>query len=333
MDKVRLGLCGAGRIGSIHGENAAHFIEGAELVVIADPNLEAAEALAGRTGARAAEDAAAVVEADDVDAVLICSATDTHADLIERAARAGKHVFCEKPLALDLETIDRALGVVEEAGVQLMVGFNRRFDPGFAAVQAQVQAGDVGDVHLVRITSRDPSPPPLDYVKVSGGIFLDMTIHDFDMARFLVGREVTKVYAAGACRVDPGIGALGDVDTAAITLTFDDGTLCTIDNSRQAVYGYDQRVEVFGARGSVWADNRFAHDTGGLTADGRVGPKPLHFFLERYAEAYRRELRAFVDALRAGAPVPVTGDDGRAPVALALAAGRSLEEGRAVDVD
>jgi myo-inositol 2-dehydrogenase/D-chiro-inositol 1-dehydrogenase len=331
MGKVKIGLIGAGRIGRVHAENLAYRIPEAELAAVSDIFVEAAEKLAGELGVPAVYgDHRPILEDGAIDAVLICSSTDTHARFIEEAAQAGKQIFCEKPIALDLAAIDRALAAVERAGVKLMVGFNRRFDPNFRRVREMVAAGEIGEPHLLRITSRDPAPPPIEYVAVSGGIFLDMTIHDFDMARYLIGSEVEQIYAAGGVRVDPAIGQAGDVDTAVVTLHFADGTLGVIDNSRQAVYGYDQRVEVFGSGGVVSADNAYPNT---VTASDAVWVRrdlPLNFFMERYTESYADELRAFVACIVQDTPPPVTGLDGRIPVVMGYAAKKSVAEGRPV---
>jgi len=330
-DGVRLGLIGAGRIGQIHAENAVRFVPGCRLVSIADTHVDAARECAERLGVeRVHADPERVIGDDSVDAVLICSSTDTHVGFIEDCASAGKHILCEKPLSLDLGAVDGMLDRVREAGIKLMVGFNRRFDPAFRHIKEQVEAGGMGVPHLVRITSRDPSPPPISYIKVSGGLFMDMTIHDFDMARFLADSEVTSVFAVGDCRVDPAIGEAGDIDTAIVTLTFDNGVLATIDNSRSAVYEYDQRIEVVGSGGMVWADTRRPHDTGWADTTGLHTASPHHFFLERYAEAYRNELVSFVDCLVRDVEPPVSGQDGRASMVLAMAARLSLEQGRPV---
>jgi myo-inositol 2-dehydrogenase/D-chiro-inositol 1-dehydrogenase len=249
--------------------------------------------------------------------------------LIE-AARAGKQIFCEKPIHYQLERIDEALAEVDKAGVKLQIGFNRRFDPNFRKVRQMVAEGKVGEVHILRITSRDPAPPPIEYVKVSGGIFFDMTIHDFDMARYLSGSEVEEVYVAGGVRVDPRIGEAGDIDTAVVTLKFTNGAIGTIDNSRQAVYGYDQRVEVFGSKGMVAVANNTPDTHVYAAADGVHSAKPLYFFLERYTDSFIAELREFVAAVQNGTPTPVSGADGRAPVVIAMAATRSQREGRPV---
>jgi myo-inositol 2-dehydrogenase/D-chiro-inositol 1-dehydrogenase len=263
-------------------------------------------------------------------AVLICSSTDTHAGIAIAAAEAGKHIFLEKPIDFDLQRIDAVLRAVERAGIGLQVGFNRRFDPSFAQARRLVAEGEIGTPHLLRITSRDPSPPPLDYVRASGGLFLDMTIHDFDMARFLMGSEVTEVHAAGAVLVDPAIGEAGDLDTAVVTLRFANGALGAIDNSRRAVYGYDQRAEVFGDGGMVAVGNHTPHAAVHSNARGVQSARPLYFFLERYTDSYVNELRAFLEAVRQGTPPPVTGHDGRQAVVLGLAALRSHQQGRPV---
>ncbi len=331
--KIRLGLIGAGRIGRLHAENLATRIPQAELVTVADVVRSAAEETAHRFEIPTATDDPQAVLADStVEAVLICSATDTHAALIEAAAAAGKHVFCEKPIDLDLGRIRKALEAVERAGVKLQVGFNRRFDANFARIRDHIAAGRIGEPHLLRITSRDPEPPPLAYLQVSGGIFLDMTIHDFDMARFLLNSEVEEVFAVGNVRVSDAFRQAGDVDTAVVTLKFENGALGTIDNSRHAAYGYDQRVEVFGSKGAVMANNRTPDDHVLLTADGVSSSKPLHFFLERYRDAFVAELQAFVDCIRNDSPPPVSGLDGLRPVQIGLAAKKSLAENRPVPV-
>jgi myo-inositol 2-dehydrogenase/D-chiro-inositol 1-dehydrogenase len=256
MEKVRLGIIGAGRIGRVHAQTISTRSPSAVAVAIADINREAAEEVAGACGIpRVASDADEILSDPSVDAVLICSSTDTHSDLIVRAAGAGKHIFCEKPIDYDLSRIDRALESATGAGVKLQVGFNRRFDPNFMRVRKAVESGEIGRPRLLHIISRDPAPPPVSYIKTSGGMFFDMTIHDFDMARFLMQDEVEEVYVAAGVMVDPAIGKAGDVDTAIITLRFKCGAIGTIDNCREASYGYDQRVEVFGSKGSISTGN------------------------------------------------------------------------------
>jgi myo-inositol 2-dehydrogenase / D-chiro-inositol 1-dehydrogenase len=328
---LRIAIIGAGRIGSMHARLVAQEIPGAQLASVADAVPSIAESVAGPLGvpARGVDEA---ITAPDTDAVAICSSTDTHTDLIVAAADAGKAIFCEKPISLDLRSVDRAIAATDDAGVLLMVGFNRRFDPAHNAVRQAVASGEIGDPHLVRITSRDPAPPPLSYIAVSGGIFLDMTIHDFDMARFVTGSEVLEVYAQGAVRIEPGIGEAGDVDTAVVTLRHANGCLTAIDNSRQAVYGFDQRVEVFGSRGMAASENPPSHTTVVSTVRGTHRPRLPHFFLDRYTPSYIHEWTAFIEAVRTGAPSPVAGQDGRAPLEIGLAAWRSVHEHRPVAV-
>ncbi len=328
---LKVGLIGCGRIGKVHAE-ALMQVDTAELVRVCDVYIEAAQAVGNKYRVPYSDNHHDILMDAEVEAVLICSSTDTHAQFIIEAAEAGKQIFCEKPIHLDLAEIDRALAAVEKAGVKLMIGFNRRFDANFRAVKSAIDAGQIGDMHILKITSRDPAPPPVEYIKVSGGIFLDMSVHDFDMARFLTGSEVEEVYVQSAVRVDPAIGEAGDVDTAIINLKFEDGTLCVIDNSRQAVYGYDQRVEAFGSKGMVECDNNTPTRHRLSTADTISSPKPLYFFLERYMDAYATEIREFVECINDGTPVPAGGQDGRAPVVIGLAAWKSVHEGRPVKI-
>ena len=319
---VGVGVIGVGRIGRIHAGLLAREIPGAALAAVHDADPAAAEAI----GARVCSLEELLAD-PGVDAVAICSSTETHADLIVAAAGAGKAIFCEKPISLDLAEVDRALKAVDAAGVPFQIGFNRRFDPAHQAVREAVLRGDVGEPQLVRISSRDPEPPPMDYVRGSGGIFLDMTIHDFDMARYVTGSEVVEVFARGAVRVDPAFAEAGDVDTALVTLVHESGCLTAIDNSRQAVYGYDQRVEVFGSLGMAASENPVAHTAVVRTANGGSTAALPYFFLERYIPSYLREWEAFVAAVRDGTPTPVSGADARAPLVIGLAAWRSLREG------
>jgi myo-inositol 2-dehydrogenase/D-chiro-inositol 1-dehydrogenase len=332
MSRLGLGVIGAGRIGRIHAENAAR-LPGTRLVAIADPCFDRAREAADACGGIATTEPQAVLDHPEVDAVLVCSSTDTHAPLLEAAAAAGKHVFCEKPLDLVPARIASALAAVERAGVLLQVGFNRRFDANFARIAAGVRAGEIGRPEMLRITSRDPQPPPLEYVRVSGGMFLDMTIHDFDLARFLLNDEIVEVHAAGTVLVDPGIGDAGDIDTAAVLLRFASGALGCIDNSRRAVYGYDQRAEVLGASGCLVAANVASDRVSRWDAGGQSETRPLHFFVERYRDAYRAELAAFVASVHSHATPPVTGRDGLQATRVAIAAQRSLAESRPVAVE
>lgn len=329
---INIGVIGAGRIGKIHAENIAFLIPQARLKAIAEVKVTPAiEAWAKGLGVPTiAKDAAAIFADKDIQAVIICSSTDTHAGFVIEAARAGKHIFCEKPVDLTVAKVSAALDAVKKAGVKLQVGFNRRFDHNFRRVRDLVESGAIGEPHLVKITSRDPAPPPPSYVAGSGGMFLDMTIHDFDMARFQAGSEVVEVYAAGAVLVDPGIGKAGDIDTAVVTLRFANGALAVIDNSRKAIYGYDQRVEVFGSKGAAAAENDAASTVRLSNEAGVVADKPLYFFLERYKDAFIAEMQAFVAAVVDGKPCPVTGEDGLKDLLVALAAKKSLLEQRPV---
>lgn len=325
---VTLSQFGAGRIGKIHAANAAANSR-SRLKYVVDVDEAAAQALALAHGAAVA-DGETVFADPEVDAVIVASSTDTHKPIIEAACRAGKAVFCEKPVDLDSARVREVVRAVEAAGVLFFVAFNRRFDPSFAALRKVLRDGRIGRVEQVIITSRDPGPPPAAYIKVSGGLFRDMMIHDFDMARWLLGEEPTEVFAAGACLVDPSIGALGDIDTAAVTLKTASGALCHITNSRRAVYGYDQRIEVFGAGGMLRAGNRTDTTVEVSDATGVVTDKPMYFFLERYADAYRLELDHFLDCLEKGTPPLAGADDGLRSLLLADAAAQSLKTGRPV---
>ena len=332
--RIGVGILGCGRIGKIHASNIVNFLPDAELIAVADVVMpEETRAWLDNLGVPVVTTDPEIVLSDNsISAVFICTSTDTHADLVIRAARAGKHVFCEKPVDLTVEKVRAALNAVQTAGVKLQVGFNRRFDHNFRKIRETTLAGTIGQPHLIKITSRDPSPPSPEYAAVSGGMFLDMTIHDFDMARFQAGSEVTEVYAAGAVLVDPLIGKAGDIDTAIVTLRFANGALAVIDNSRKAVYGYDQRVEVFGSKGSASAENDLPSTVRVSTGEGVMTEKPLFFFLERYREAFVAEAIAFLEAVRNESPVLVSGDDGLQDLLVALAAKRSLIEQRPVRV-
>ena len=330
-DVLGIGLIGAGRIGRLHATHLARQVRRARLVAIADPVESLARTCAAEVGVSSVDlDYRRLLERPEVDAVVICSSTDTHAPIIGEAAAAGKQVFCEKPIALSLESIDHALAAVERAGVKLQVGFNRRFDTSFQRVRQAVENGEVGQPWLLRITSRDPEPPPLDYIRVSGGLFLDMMIHDFDMARYLIGSEVDEVYTRAAVLVDEQIGAAGDVDTAVVVLSFENGVIGTIDNNRRAVYGYDQRVELLGSGGMVATTNNYPNSAVLSTEQSVRRDLPLHFFLERYRDSYLVEMTAFVEAILDDRPTPVDGRDGRLPVVMGLAALRSHQEHRPV---
>ena len=327
---IRFGLLGAGRIGKVHAR-AIRGDASAALVAVADAIPAAAEALAAEHGCeiRTIE---AIEAAQDIDAVVICTPTDTHADLIERFARAGKAVFCEKPVDLSVQRVKDCLKVVEQTGATLMVGFNRRFDPDFMAAKAAIDAGAIGKVEMVTISSRDPGAPPADYIKRSGGIFRDMTIHDFDMARWLLGEEPESVMAQASVLTDPQIGELGDYDSVNVILRTASGRQAIITNSRRASYGYDQRIEILGVKGAVSAENMREANIEVATQSGFTRPPLLNFFMTRYVAAYANEIAAFIRAVQDGVATPVTGEDGLRALVLADAALRSAQEGRAVKV-
>jgi myo-inositol 2-dehydrogenase/D-chiro-inositol 1-dehydrogenase len=334
MKKVKIGVIGTGRIGKVHIATLVRNVPQAEVVAVADINLNSANEVAKAFGINSVFTSYAdVINHPDVEAVAICSPTDTHARYIVEAAEAGKHIFCEKPVDLSLDIIKGAIDAVGKAGVKLMVGFNRRFDPNFLKIKQLVMNGKIGEPHILKITSRDPAPPPPEYSATSGGMFLDMTIHDFDMARYIAGCEVTEVYAKTAVLVDPEIGKAGDIDTAVITLSFANGAIGVIDNSRKAVYGYDQRVEIFGSKGMVFADNNYPENHRYFAEDGVHGSLPLNFFMDRYLEAYANEMKIFCDAVVNDKELPVSGTDGLMSVAIALAAKKSHLENRPVKLN
>lgn len=327
---LKFGLLGAGRIGKVHAK-AVSGHPGAKLVAVADAMAPAALAIADQYGCEV-RSVAAILAAKDIDAVVICTPTDTHADLIEAFAKAGKAVFCEKPIDLSLARVKACLKVVRDTKATLMVGFNRRFDPHFAAVKAEIAKGSIGAVEMITITSRDPGAPPLDYIARSGGIFRDMTIHDFDMARFMLGEEVTEVSAMAAVLVDPAIGKAGDSDSVQVMLKTASGKMALISNSRRATYGYDQRVEVHGSKGVVSAENQRPVSIEVANGAGYTRP-PLHdFFMTRYTEAYAAEIAAFVTAVATKTAANPSGEDGLLALALAEAALKSVKEGRMVKV-
>jgi len=327
---LTIGLLGAGRIGKVHAAAIAGT-PGARLVAGAAAVPEAASSLAAAYDAKVGsiDD---IIGDGDVDAVFITTPTDIHSDLIEQSAVAGKAIFCEKPIDLSVERVRRCLAVVAEQNARLMVGFNRRFDPNFRAARARVDAGDIGDVEMVSITSRDPGPPPLEYMARSGGLFRDMTIHDFDMARFLLGEEPVSVTAVGSVLVDPAIGGVPDIDSAAVTLVTATGKIAQISNSRRASYGYDQRIEVFGSKGMVRADNIHESTVEVATPQGFERPPLMNFFIERYMSSYYAEVAAFVAAVNEGRPPQPDGASGLQALILAEAAVRSNEGRRTVDV-
>jgi len=327
---LRFALLGAGRIGQVHAKTVTANPQ-AKLVAVADAIEDAAKALIADFGGEL-RSIDAIAGADDIDAVLICTPTNTHADLIEKFARAGKAIFCEKPIDLSIERVNSCLQVVNETNATLMVGFNRRFDPHFVALKDAIDAGRIGAVEMINIISRDPGAPPADYIKVSGGIFKDMSIHDFDMARFLLGEEIETVMASASVLIDPEIGTLGDYDSANIILTTASGKQCAISNSRRATYGYDQRIEVHGALGLISAENQRAVSIEVANADGYTRPPLFDFFMTRYIAAYAAEISAFINALTAKSPATPSGQDGLAALVIAEAALKSVKEGRAINL-
>jgi myo-inositol 2-dehydrogenase / D-chiro-inositol 1-dehydrogenase len=328
---LRVGVLGVGRIGRLHAHVLTRQVPGAIVGAVYDTRARTAQEVADELGVPAAGSVAELLRGD-VDAIAICSTSETHVELLIAAAEAGKAVFCEKPVSLELPELDRALAAIDAAAVPFQIGFNRRFDPAHASVRDAVASGAVGDLQLVRISSRDPEPPPVEYIRGSGGMFLDMMIHDFDMARYVTGSEVVEVFARGAVRVDREFAEAGDIDTALVTLVHEDGCLTAIDNARRTAYGFDQRVEAFGSGGMAASENPLAHTGVVRTARGTQRPPLPFFFLERYMPSYVREWEAFVGAMQSGATPPVSGADARAPLVIGLAAARSLRERREVAV-
>ncbi len=331
---MKVGIIGAGRIGKVHGESIMRYVKDATVKAIADPFMNAqTEAWAKGLGIEEVyTDYHKILEDKEIEAVLICSSTDTHSSISLEAIAAGKHIFCEKPIDHDVNKILEVKKALANANVKYQVGFNRRFDHNFKGARAAVEAGKIGTLDVLKICSRDPGAPPVEYVKVSGGIFLDMTIHDFDMVRFMSGEEVEEVFAYGAVRVDPAIGEAGDIDTAVISMKLQSGAIAVIDNSREASYGYDQRVEAFGRKGQVAVSNDTESTAVISDADGVHAEKPLYFFLQRYMQAYVDEVSEFIDCIVNDKEVSVGIDCGLQPVLIGLAAKRSLAENRPVKI-
>ncbi|WP_182185973.1 inositol 2-dehydrogenase [Pectinatus frisingensis] len=331
---VNIGIIGIGRIGRVHGESITKFVKNAKIKAVADPflNDNSKQWAASLDIESTYIDYKKILADPDIDAVLICSSTDTHSSISIEAIKSGKHVFCEKPIDHDVKKIKEVLDVVKTSGLKYQVGFNRRFDHNFKAVKDAVATGKIGKQQIIKITSRDPQAPPIEYIKVSGGIFLDMTIHDFDMVRYLSGSEVEEVFAIGSVTVDPEIGKAGDIDTAVITMKLANGATAIIDNCRQAAYGYDQRAEVFGTKGAVSINNDSNSTAVISDKDGVTGEKPMYFFLERYMMAYAAEINSFVDSISNNTPTTVNANDGLQPVLIGLAAKRSVEENRPVTI-
>ena len=329
MKSINVGIVGVGRIGKLHINNLMQ-IPSVNIVAITDPFMDVDWASSREL--KIVPNAQAIFSDPKIDAVFILSPSTLHAEQIIQAAKAGKHIFCEKPIALDPLRIQEALEVVAAASVKMQIGFNRRFDPNFKHLKDVYKAGDIGDLYMVKIIARDPSPPPAEYVKSSGGIFLDMTIHDFDMVRYLSDSEVLEVYAVGSVLIDPAIGEAGDIDTAITTMTLENGALAVIDNSREAVYGYDQRIELFGSKGSITAENNTATRSVMMTANGTLTERPLDFFLERYQDSFRLEVNEFFEAISGNGKITADGEAGLVSILIGLAAKKSLDKNRPVTI-
>jgi len=329
--KLKIGIIGVGRIGKVHTLSILNYIPEVEIKAISDINLEGAREWATQNGIpHYYQDYKNILNDPEIDAVLICSSTDTHSSISVEAAEAGKHIFCEKPVDLTIEKVEAVIEAAKREKVKLQIGFNRRFDHNFKKVRELIKDGTLGEIQILKITSRDPEPPSAEYAAASGGMFMDMTIHDFDMARFMMGCEPTEVYVAAACLVDPAIGEAGDVDTAVITIRFENGGLCLIDNSRKAVYGYDQRVEAFGSKGKAEIENDSPSTAIWSTQEGVFKEKPKYFFLERYMDSFADEMKQFIAAIINDTETPVVGFDGLQPIKMGLAAKKSVAEGRPV---
>ncbi|MBQ8980705.1 MAG: inositol 2-dehydrogenase [Eubacterium sp.] len=333
MKKLKVGIIGAGRIGQVHAKSITYHIPQAEIVAISDIYVDGAKKVAEELGIpNYYQDYHEILNNPEIEAVLICSSTDTHADIACEAAQAGKHIFCEKPVDLTVAKIKKVIDEVNKAGVKLQIGFNRRYDHNFAHIKELANDGKLGDLQIIKITSRDPEPPAPEYVAVSGGIFLDMTVHDFDMARF-IGGEVDEVYANATVMVDPAIGEAGDVDTALVALKFKSGAIGVIDNCRKACYGYDQRLEVFGSGGQASAANDTPTNVSYINENGNTTDKPLYFFLERYMQSFTDEMTEFIDAVVNDKATQTTVNDGLEALRLGLAAKKSVAEHRPVKLD
>ena len=329
---MKVGIIGAGRIGKVHLESISRYVKGAEVAAMADPFMskDTAEYIKSFGVGKITKDYREILANKEIQAVLICSSTDTHAPISIEAIEAGKHVFCEKPVDHDVDNILKVKSALEGKNLKYQVGFNRRFDHNFSAVRRAVKEGKIGALNVLKICSRDPAAPPVNYIKVSGGIFLDMTIHDFDMVRFLSGEEVESVYAMGGVMVDEEIGKAGDIDTAVIVMRLKSGALAVIDNCRRAAYGYDQRAEAFGELGQIAVGNDTSSTAVLSDKDGVTSEKPLYFFLERYMQAYVREISEFIDCVQNDKPVPVGIEDGLQAVKIGIAAKKALQEGREI---
>ena len=330
---INIGILGLGRIGRIHLENLSTRIEGVRVLAAMNPSEEGRKFAQKFNVPLITSNADDVINHPDIDAILICTSTNVHADYVIKVARAGKAIFCEKPLDLSLQKVRETLAVVKQSGVPLMLAFNQRLDPNFQEVKQALLKRRIGKLRSIHIISRDPGPPPIPYIKASGGLFLDMTIHDFDMARYLVGDEVKEVFARGYNLVDPEIGKAGDIDSAYVMLTFNNDVTVVIENCRHASYGYDQRLEVFGSEGMMKAENPLKTTNWVMDKEGVHLSRNLDFFIDRYAESYRLEMKAFIESLEQKIPMPITGDDGLSAMLIALAANISVKENRVVKIE
>lgn len=331
---VTVGIIGAGRIGKVHTQSICNIVKNAKIKTIADPfmNDETAAWAKSMGVENTTKDYKEILADPEIEAVLICSSTNTHSPISVEAIKAGKHVFCEKPIDHDIDKIKDVIDALKDSKVKYQVGFNRRFDHNFEAVRNAVVAGKIGDPHIIKVTSRDPEPPSAEYAAVSGGMFLDMTIHDFDMVRYLAGCDAEEIYVQSAVLVDPAIGEAGDVDTAVITIKMENGAIAVIDNSRKAAYGYDQRAEVFGSKGMVATANDTQSSAVLSTVDGVTGEKPLYFFLERYMDSFAKEVNCFIEAIENDTDTPLGVEDGLKPVLMGIAAKKSVDEHRPVKI-
>jgi len=330
LKKIRLGILGLGRIGKIHLENLSTRIQGVEVIGAMNPSSKGLDFARRFNVPLLTSNADEIIQHQGIDAIVIAAPTDAHADYAIAAAKAGKAIFCEKPVDLSLAKVRQTLEIIAASNVPMMLAFNQRLDPNFAAVKSAIDSGKLGTLHTIHIISRDPAPPPVSYIKASGGLFMDMSIHDLDMASYLVNSDVTEVYAKGFNLVDPEIGKAGDIDTGILILTFKNNVTAIIQNSRKAIYGYDQRLEVFGSDGMMKVENPLKNTAVFYDGDGAHMSRHLDFFMDRYAESYLLEMNAFIRALQSNAPMPITGKDGLRAMILAIAANQSVMENRPV---
>ncbi len=330
---IKIGIIGMGRMGKIHLENLSRKIEGAEVLAVVNPGDEGLKYALKEGVENVSDNVNTILENPEIDAVIISSPSSTHSEYAIQSAKAGKAIFCEKPIDMSLEKANETISIISRLNVPIMIGFNQRFDKNFSKVKDEIFNDKIGRLRNLHIISRDPHPPPVSYIKKSGGLFKDMTIHDFDMARFIMGCEVIEVFAYGNCLIDSAIGDAGDIDSATVLLKFENGARATIENSREAKYGYDQRLEVFGSKGVIKVENPLKSDLSILTEAGTRSDRHLNFFMDRYESSYLEELKCFMDALNNGKPMPVSGEDGLKAMIIAEAANKSLLENRPVKIN